>query len=96
MQKCLDQDLRVADLHLHELSTNGDFLGRFLMYGDIYCTDFTCTSYTFTSFAWFLVTACGESNKSTMARHSSEIGKVGTIYPIHEVPTGKSLPPFDR
>ena len=51
MQKCLDQDLRVPDLDLHELSTNDDFLGRFLMYGDIYCTDFTCTSYPFTSFA---------------------------------------------
>ena len=24
--KCLDQDLRVPDLRLHQLSTNGDFL----------------------------------------------------------------------
>ena len=24
--KCFDQDLRVPDLRLHELSTNGDFL----------------------------------------------------------------------
>ena len=25
----------------------GTYLGRYLMHGDIYCTDFTCISYTF-------------------------------------------------
>ena len=31
------------------------FLGRYVMYGDIYCTDFTYLTYTFTLSAWFLV-----------------------------------------
>ena len=31
------------------------YFGRYLMYGDIYCTDFTCISYTFPFFAWYLV-----------------------------------------
>ena len=28
--------------------------GRYFMYGDIYCTDFTHLTYTFTLSAWFL------------------------------------------
>ena len=29
--------------------------GRYFMYGDIYCTDFTYLTYTFTLSTWFLV-----------------------------------------
>ena len=34
----------------------GDIFGRYLMYGDIYCTNFTYISYTFHFFLWYLVT----------------------------------------
>ena len=34
-------------LCLRVVGSSSTYLGRYLMYGDIYCTDFTCISYTF-------------------------------------------------